>query len=141
MALRKESGMTERRTYSAVAERDGRWWLVRIPELDTMGQARTAREFEQVARDVIAGWEDIAPDSFDVHVSVDIPADVRALWERAAAEEERGRAALQAAAEDRRIAISTLRAHDFTLDAAAAAFSISKQRVHQLSRSGNRIAS
>lgn len=132
---------TSTRTYEAVAERDGRWWLIRIPELDTMGQARTVNEFEQVARDVIAGWEDIDPDSFAVHVSVEIPAEVKELWDRAAAEEERGRAALQAAAEDRRQAISALRANDYTLDAAAAAFSITKQRVHQLAHSGDRIAS
>ncbi|MWV76039.1 antitoxin HicB, partial [Rathayibacter rathayi NCPPB 2980 = VKM Ac-1601] len=30
--------------FTATAERDGRWWLVTIPELDTVGQARSVGE-------------------------------------------------------------------------------------------------
>lgn len=36
--------MTEPRQLEATATRDGRWWLVRIPELDAVGQARTVRD-------------------------------------------------------------------------------------------------
>ena len=43
----------------ATAVRDGRWWLVRLPELDTAGQARTVREIRAVATEVAALWLDV----------------------------------------------------------------------------------
>jgi hypothetical protein len=35
-------------------ERDGRWWMIRIPELDSLTQARWPGEIRRMARDYIA---------------------------------------------------------------------------------------
>lgn len=45
--------MTEQTTYDATARRDGQWWLVQVPELDTVGQASGVAEVEEVAREII----------------------------------------------------------------------------------------
>ena len=73
--------MTERKTYDVTASKDGRWWFVRVPELDTVGQARSAAEVEDVAREVIGLWLDVEPDTFDVAVSIEIPGAAREAWE------------------------------------------------------------
>jgi predicted RNase H-like HicB family nuclease len=42
------------REYKIEIERDGRWWMVHIPELDGLTQARRLGEAEQMAREWIA---------------------------------------------------------------------------------------
>jgi len=37
-------------TYTATATREGRWWLVRVPEIDGVTQARSLAEAEVMAR-------------------------------------------------------------------------------------------
>ena len=56
-------------TYHANVERDGRFWLIRVPEIGRPTQARHLREVEEMARDLIAVLRDVAPDSFDLVVS------------------------------------------------------------------------
>jgi hypothetical protein len=43
-----------RRHYKAVVNREGRWWMVHIPEIDGLTQARRIGEAEQMAREYIA---------------------------------------------------------------------------------------
>lgn len=47
-------------------ERDGDWWLVRIPELDTVGQARNREDVEQVAAEIAGLWLDMPAEAVDV---------------------------------------------------------------------------
>lgn len=42
------------RTYRVEVTRDGKWWMVSIPELDGLTQARRLGETEQMAREFIA---------------------------------------------------------------------------------------
>jgi hypothetical protein len=42
------------RTYDIEVYPDGRWWMIRIPEIDQPTQARHAGEVEQMARELIA---------------------------------------------------------------------------------------
>jgi hypothetical protein len=52
-------------TYDIEVTRDGRWWMIHIPALDGLTQARFPTEIDDMARDYIA-------------VTLDIPiADVR----------------------------------------------------------------
>jgi hypothetical protein len=59
-----------RRTYQAVAVRDGRWWAVEIrglpPNHVGVTQGRTWAEAEEMARDAIAMLLDVPPACFDV---------------------------------------------------------------------------
>jgi hypothetical protein len=41
-------------TYEVVVTRDGRWWMIAIPALDGLTQARHRGEIEEMARDYIA---------------------------------------------------------------------------------------
>lgn len=57
------------RVYEATAERDGKFWLVRIPELEGLTQGRTLAEVPVMAKDYIALVTDQPEDAFDAHVS------------------------------------------------------------------------
>jgi predicted RNase H-like HicB family nuclease len=55
-------------TYVVNVNREGKWWMVSIPELDGLTQARNEDEVEAMARDVIAVTLDVQPDSFALSV-------------------------------------------------------------------------
>jgi predicted RNase H-like HicB family nuclease len=55
-----------RPVYTVTAQRDGRWWFVRVPEVP--GAVTPARRLDQVkamAREVVSLLLEVAPDSFD----------------------------------------------------------------------------
>ena len=85
--------MAELRTYHAEVDRDGSVWRIRVPEVARTTQARTLREVEPMARDLIAIMDDIPADSFDLDVTLTLPADVRAELDRSAELESKQRAA------------------------------------------------
>ncbi|MEZ7755579.1 hypothetical protein O5Y58_08700 [Microbacterium paraoxydans] len=58
------------KSYEVTAERDGKFWFVRIPELDGVTQARTDAEISVMARDYIAVTLDVPTDSFDLKVTL-----------------------------------------------------------------------
>jgi hypothetical protein len=47
------------REYDIEVSRDGRWWMIHIPELDGLTQARHEGEIEEMARDYIAVTTDV----------------------------------------------------------------------------------
>jgi len=57
-------------TYTVNVTGEGRWWMVVIPELDGLTQARNLREVEVMARDYIAESLDVPEDSFSISVNV-----------------------------------------------------------------------
>lgn len=65
-------------------DRDGEVWRVRVPEVARTTQARTLREVEPMARDLVALIDDVPPHSFDHEVTITLPADVRAELDRSA---------------------------------------------------------
>ncbi len=67
-----------RPVFTVFAERDGRFWFLRVmrrPELFT--QSVRLDQAEAMVRDLVATWDQVDPDSFDVRlrVSVDGPTD------------------------------------------------------------------
>jgi hypothetical protein len=132
-------------TYQACAYREaGGWWTIEIPELTSPGPggstitatggAITARGLDQAARELVAVWLDIEIDDVNVDVAVQAPEDVLRLWEQGAATEAEGRAAVERGAALRREAVRKIRAEGYTVEAAAAALGISRQRVQQLAK-------
>lgn len=124
--------MAERKTYQATASRDGRWWLVKVEDPDTVGQARALAEVEEVAHEVIGLWFDIDPDSFDVNMTIEIPETARDAWNQAVYLEDQARRDEAAAAALRRSAVQALRAEGLTMKDAGRVLGLSPQRVHQL---------
>ena len=58
------------KTYEVTEQRDGKFWFIRIPELDGVTQARTEAEVSVMARDYIAVTLDVPADSFDLEVTL-----------------------------------------------------------------------
>ncbi|MHB8345537.1 MAG: HicB family toxin-antitoxin system [Ferrimicrobium sp.] len=58
-------------TYKATVIREDRWWMVRIPEIGGLTQARRLSEAKSMARSLVAITLDIPVDSFDVDVEVE----------------------------------------------------------------------
>ncbi|NQX25983.1 hypothetical protein HQQ81_01275 [Microbacteriaceae bacterium VKM Ac-2854] len=123
-----------RQEFAATAVRDGRWWLVTIPALDTVGQARSVNEVEAVAIEIAALYLNVPEDEVTVTVTVHVTPEAEAAWQEAETAERESREAQERSAAARRRAVAIARADRYTLDAAAAAFGVSRTRVRQLER-------
>jgi hypothetical protein len=55
-------------TYQAWVQRENRWWMIRIPEIDGITQARNKAEVELMAKDLVAISLDIPVDSVSVEL-------------------------------------------------------------------------
>jgi len=123
--------MTDTR-YPAIAEREGPWWVITVPDLDIVTQARRIDQIEHMARDLIAIWLEVDPDSFDVDITVHVPDAWRAEAEgvrQARAEAKR----MEAQATERaRAAARRLRAQGLPVRDVGAVLGVSPQRVSQL---------
>jgi hypothetical protein len=129
------------KTYHADVDRDGAVWRVRVPEVQRTTQARSLREVEPMARDLVAIMDDIPVDSFRLNVHITLPPDVAAELERSATlREEAARAQAQAAQLSRRAA-RRLRDHGLSLRDVGQALGVSFQRAKQLIDEADRIAS
>ena len=57
------------KTYEATVAREGRWWMVEIPEVDGLTQARRLDEVEQAAREYVAVTADLPLSQVAVEIS------------------------------------------------------------------------
>lgn len=70
----------EVKTYLVVAERAGKWWAARVPEVAGVHtQARRLEQVEAEAREALALMLDVQPDSIAVKVEPKLPDEVSAL--------------------------------------------------------------
>lgn len=121
--------------YDAIATRDGKWWMISIPSIDGLTQARRLSEATEMAREYIAVSQDIPLDAVGVDLRFAPIGDVDDVTDRVAAiaAERRQAAALEAEA----IARATDLAHDLVaadvpIRDIGAILGVSYQRVHQL---------
>lgn len=119
-------------TYTARVERDGRFWLIHVPELDRYTQARNLREVEEMARDLVAVMLDVDPGSVVLDVQLVLPDVVREHLEAAERLRAESAAANTAAAAESRAAARELAALGMPIRDIGAALGISHQRAHQL---------
>lgn len=124
-------GQEQPKGYEVRVRRDGRFWLVEIPSLDGMTQARRLDEVDAMAREYIAlVTDDESPVELDVHV--ELPDDVRALVAHVAAlREEAERMQRQATAEAVEAAVR-LKDDGLTVREVGRALGVSHQRAQQL---------
>jgi hypothetical protein len=123
-------------TYTAKATRDGKFWLIHVPEVERYTQARNVDEIETMARDLVAVMRGVEPDSFTLTVEIELPASVRAhlsAVEGARAEEA---AARTRAAEELRAAAAELKDSHITVRDLGKLLGISHQRASQLTSKG-----
>lgn len=125
-------------TYTAIASRGERWWVVRIPGLGNNPdeglptQARTLAEVEPMARDLIALWLDVDPSEFDIRVEIELPKSVRKHLELAQRYAEQSASLQSESASQRRLAARELKSAGYTVRDIGAALEVSHQRAQQL---------
>ncbi|PPF85236.1 antitoxin HicB [Clavibacter michiganensis] len=120
-------------TYDVDVWREGRWWLFRIPELDTVGQARSLAEVPEEAEGIIEAWNAAPPAPFELNVTITPPVpDLWDVWAEAAREEEAARNSQAHAAAMRRKVVKQLRGADVSVADVSAILGVSRQRVYQL---------
>lgn len=90
----------------AIARKDGRWWLVDIPSLDSAGQAARLDDVEQAAQEVIELMTDQKPGSYRLLIDYVMPADIKLAWDGS---RERDRRAREEQAIAARLARQTVR--------------------------------
>jgi DNA-directed RNA polymerase specialized sigma24 family protein len=123
-------------TYRVIATHEERFWLLSVPELDVVTQARTLDRAEATVRDLIAVWLDVPADSFAVEVEPRLDDE----WTKLLRETKDARAtadkASARASELLRTSVTTL--HDAGLSAreVGSLLGISYQRVQQLLAKG-----
>jgi plasmid maintenance system antidote protein VapI len=121
----------ESTTFTALAERAGRWWTVRVPQFDGLAvQVRSIDQAEIMARQRIAEALHVPPESIRVEVRTDssiLPAVAAALQARQAAVH-----AAETAARATRAAIEELLAEGTSFQEAAVLLGLSPEEIAQL---------
>ncbi|MDR6868466.1 hypothetical protein J2Y69_003082 [Microbacterium resistens] len=121
-------------TYKVTATREGKWWMIAVPEIDGLTQARRLSEAADMAREYIAASQGVAIEDVAVDLEVAAVDDIAVAARVAEIAEERK----QAADLDRAVGQhSTDLARDLAsakvpLRDIGAILGISYQRAHQL---------
>jgi hypothetical protein len=127
----------EATTFTALAERAGRWWTVRVPQIEGLAvQVRSLDQAEMMARQRIAELLHLAPESIRVEVRADsavLPAVAQAMAARQAALR-----AAEAAALATHKAIEELLAEGASFQEAAVMLGLSPQEAAQFAAAGPR---
>lgn len=118
--------------YTANVEQDGRFWLIRVEEIDRVTQARNLREVEEMARDLIAVMEEVESDSFALTINLSLPANAQHHIDEALRLREEAAEANRRAAEESRAAAKELAASGLPLRDVGKVLGVSHQRAQQL---------
>jgi predicted RNase H-like HicB family nuclease len=121
-------------TYDVTVSREGKWWMVDIPALDGLTQARRLAEAGQMAREWIALTTDSNIDDIAVNVTVERVGDVDVSGQLDEIRRQREQAAemeREALAHTAALA-KALAAQDVPVRDIGAALGVSFQRAHQL---------
>lgn len=119
-------------SYTARVTRDGRFWLIYVPEIDRNTQARHLREIDAMARDLVAVMSGDDPDAVELAIEVQMPVGAAAHLTRAAELREESRRSQAAAAAELRQAARELRDAGMALRDIGQLLDVSHQRAHQL---------
>ncbi|MHB1172705.1 MAG: type II toxin-antitoxin system HicA family toxin [Lacisediminihabitans sp.] len=130
-----KGGVAAPREFEATATREGKWWIITVPELDAATQARNVREIDDMATGLVIALLDLGEDDVKVNVTVELPAGVAAAWREAEALQTQADADEQRAAALRRAAVKELLSVGRLSQAeAGAVLGLSYQRVQQLAK-------
>ena len=124
----------ETTTFTALCERAGRWWTIRIPQIEGItAQVRSLDQAEIVTRQLIARTLDMPAEAVRVDVIPDAPAPVsHALRMRHAA-----RQAAEAAARATREALDAMARDGIAFLDAATMLGLSPAEIEQYGPAGN----
>lgn len=130
--------VSARARYTARVTREGRWWMVAVPEVDGLTQARRLSEVVSMARSLIAVTLDVDPDDVEVTLSIERVGDVEVADRLAQIRRERADLAEleRSLAQHTRSLARDLADHDVPQRDIGAVLGVSHQRAHQLLASG-----
>jgi len=121
--------------YTARCHREGRWWVVEVPELGHTTQARRLDKVEEMVRSLVQMFTDDDPSSANVTVDVAFADDnTRVEVELARDSRARVAAAQREAAERLTQAARLLSAQGYSVRDIGALLGLSYQRAQQLTR-------
>ena len=120
--------------YRVEVTREGKWWMVSVPELDGLTQARRLEDASAMAREYIAVTLDIPTSDVELNVAVIDVDGVNVADEIARLEAEKleAEAARERVAEDTRRLAQTLAGKKVPVRDIGAILGVSHQRAHQL---------
>ena len=125
------------RTFTVNVTRGDTFWLVNVPDVERTTQARSLREVEPMARDLIAAMlDDLDPDDIELEVVVEVPPIAAEHWDRSAELHAQSAELRRRAAEEAGTAARALRALGLTVREIGAVLDVSYQRADQLLRQG-----
>jgi hypothetical protein len=121
-------------TYRAEVTREGRWWMISVPEIDGLTQARRLSEVERMARELIAVTLDLRLSEVAVEVAFgDIDGiPVGSFIQEISSEKEKAARLEEDAAAKTKTLVKELVAHKVPLRDIGEMLGLSFQRVHQL---------
>lgn len=122
--------------YQVEVTREGRWWMVAVPQIGGLTQARRLAEAELMAREYIAATTGTALEDVQVQVHVGMigDVDVPARLARIRAEREEAARIELTAAEETKALVAELTNQGVPLRDIGSALGISYQRAHQLTQ-------
>jgi hypothetical protein len=121
--------------YTARCHREGRWWVVEVPELGHTTQARRLDKVEEMVRSLVHMFTDADPSSANVTVDVAFADDnTRIEVELARDSRARAAAAQREATERLTQAAQLLSAQGFSVRDIGVLLGLSYQRAQQLTR-------
>ncbi|MFF1822657.1 hypothetical protein ACFVWG_35470 [Kribbella sp. NPDC058245] len=135
--------MGSQRVFDATVSREGRWWMVEVPELDGITQARRLDEIEQVAREYVALTADLPLSQVQVRFSAIDAAGHDLLDAKALVEDLRAQAKkLESLVADfSRELASALTSADVPVRDVSNVLGVSHQRVSQLVQEAEEVSS
>lgn len=118
----------ETTTYTALCERAGRWWTIRVPQVDGLtAQVKSLEQAEMMTRQTIARALGIPAESITVEVVPEAPASVtQALQAR-----HEARQALETAVQATLAALDSLAREGYQFHDAAAMLGLSPSEIAQ----------
>ncbi|MDJ0315770.1 hypothetical protein [Arthrobacter antibioticus] len=124
--------MTTVRTLEVTAYKEGKWWMVSIPEIDGLTQCKTIEKIQEQAADLAAVILDMPADQVAVNVAYTLPEDAKAAsesWHQA-----QGQLTAAKADVDARLAdlARTLKGQGYTLKDIGALTGYTFQRIAQI---------
>lgn len=125
------------KSFKAVVSREGKWWMVAIPALNGLTQARRVAEAGLMAREYIAAALDLNLDEVEVSVKFDIEVaigtrDVTEIVDSIKAGRQQAHVLEQRANEDSEKLAKALAAKSVPLRDVGEILGVSHQRAHQL---------
>jgi hypothetical protein len=124
--------MSARKTYRASAVRDGDVWLLDVPEIERVTQARRLDQAERMVRSLVSIMTGEAEDSFDVAIQPELDSALSEIVLRAVSAKGRAAAAQAEASNLQREAVRRLTESAMTIRDAGDLLGITHQRVAQL---------